>query len=99
MQIQLGMHDMIPLYVPINAIKKIYDLQYYKNINDQNKLLKEIYKLFKNINEDYDIIYNENESKLIINWSLCEVKKDVIETTLKQIINDINKPKKIIIEI
>lgn len=99
MQIQLGINDMIPLYIPINSIKKKYDLPYYNNINDQHKLLKEIYNLFKSINEDYDIIYNDDERKLIINWSLCEIKKDVIETTLKQIIKDINKPKKIIIEI
>ena len=101
MQIQLGINDMIPLYVPINNIKKIYELPYYININDQHKLLKEIYNLFKRINEDYDIIYNDDERKLIINWSLCEVKKDVIETTLKQINKQLDKPKKkkIIIEI
>lgn len=90
----MQLNDVIPLHIPINSIKRIYDLPYYKNINDQNILLKEIYKLFKRINEDYDITYNEDERILIINWSLCEVKKDVIETTLKEINKRLNKPKK-----
>jgi hypothetical protein len=87
--------------------KTVYVLPYYDDNLKQQRLLKEILKIFERLGEEYEIkfIYNNSESYTgieIDEFHFNSVKLDYLETEinrLKKLMSKKEKQKKIIIEI
>jgi len=87
--------------------KTLYIIPYYDDNKKQQRLLKEIFKIFERLGEEYQIkfIYNNSEAYTgveIDNFHFNEVKLDYLETEinrLKRLMLKKEPRKKIIIEI
>ena len=88
--------------------KTCYVLPYYDDQFKQKRLLKEVFKIFEKLGEEYQIkmLYNNSEAYTgveIDNFHFNEIKLDYLETEinrLKRLMSKKEEPKKkIIIEI
>jgi len=87
--------------------KTCYVLPYYDDHYKQKRLLKEIFKIFEKLGEEYQIKFIYNNSEAFTGVEIDEVhfndvKLDYLETEinrLKKIMSKKEKQKKIIIEI